>query len=280
MSAPIKDYGSSRDGILQLRRHWLATPPARAVVYLLHGIVEHSGRYDRVGATLAAAGYEVVATDLRGHGRSGGRRGHIGSWSEYLDDVEDQLTELDRLDLPVVLLGHSMGGLIALSYCLEERPQPDLLVVSGPALHLGAGTLGQQTLLALAPVVSLLAPGYSIPARIDPDLLSTDPVVGEAFMADPLRCREITVSLAGELLAAMERVRGGMAGLSLPTLCLHGADDRLVATDCSEIIESAASAQRRVYQGLRHEIFNEPTGAALLADVVDWIDAGLTSTPA
>ncbi len=280
-AASVVDYGVTRDGLIQLRRRWPASglgPPvsgeARAVVYVLHGVAEHSGRYEHVGAALASRGFDVVATDHRGHGRSGGRRGHVDRWSQYLDDVEDQMAEIRGLGLPTVMLGHSLGGLMALSYCVEGRPGPDLLAVSAPAL--GYALDSPQRLLYLAgPVLASLASAAPVRVNRDLSLLSADPEVVSKAAADPLWNREVTVSLGWQLMRAMARTRARLDRLDVPVLCVHGSDDRLVPASASEILASAAGAERRVYEGLRHEVFNEPAGMAVLAEVIDWINAEL-----
>ena len=294
----VVDYGVTRDGLIQLRRRWPAARPessaspgsgaspesapsleslagpARAVVYVLHGVAEHSGRYEHVGSALAGRGFETVATDHRGHGRSGGRRGHVDRWSQYLDDVEDQMAEIRGLGLPVVMLGHSLGGLMALSYCVEGRPGPDLLAVSAPAL--GYALDSPQKLLYLAgPVLTSLAGAAPVPINRDLSLLSADPEVTAGAAADPLWNGEVTVSLGWELLRAMARTRARLDRLEVPVMCVHGGDDRLVPASSSEILASAAGAERRVYEGLRHEVFNEPAGLAVLAEVINWIESNL-----
>ena len=294
----VVDYGVTRDGLIQLRRRWpaagpepsaspdsgvglkpapsleSAAGPVRAAVYVLHGVAEHSGRYEHVGSALAGRGFETVATDHRGHGRSGGRRGHVDRWSQYLDDVEDQMAEIRGLGLPVVMLGHSLGGLMALSYCVEGRPAPDLLAVSAPAL--GYALDSPQKLLYLAgPVLASLAGAAPVPINRDLSLLSADPEVTAGAAADPLWNGEVTVSLGWELLRAMARTRARLDRLEVPVMCVHGGDDRLVPAASSEILASAAGAERRVYEGLRHEVFNEPAGLAVLAEVIDWIESNL-----
>ncbi len=153
------DHGTTRDGLIQMRRRWKPTGGARVAVLLLHGIAEHSGRYEHVGRRLADAGFDVVAYDHRGYGRSGGRRGHVDSWSEFSDDIEDQLAEVRALGLPTVVLAHSMGGLMATRYLVDERPEPDLLVLSGPAM----GVDVPVHLRLAAPVVSRLLLGGQDP---------------------------------------------------------------------------------------------------------------------
>ncbi|MFQ5558412.1 MAG: alpha/beta fold hydrolase [Acidimicrobiales bacterium] len=263
------DHGTTRDGLIQLRRRWRAPGAARAAVLLLHGIAEHSGRYEHVGDQMAAAGFEVVAIDHRGYGRSGGRRGHVERWSDFLDDVEDQLEQVRSLGLPVVVLGPSMGGLVATTSGVD-----DLLVLSGPAL--GAQLSPRQRLMAgIAPLLRRVAPTAEIKEDGDPSLLATDPRVGAIFYEDPLRVPYPTLSLGAELMAAIERTRARVMRLSVPTYCLHGADDGLVPVEASEVLEGLPGVERRVLEGLRHEVFNEPGGPELVADVITWIDRHL-----
>ncbi len=271
MTATI-DHGTTRDGLIQLRRRWQPSGAARAAVLLLHGIAEHSGRYEAVGDQLAEAGFDVIGIDLRGYGRTGGRRGHVDDWSQFLDDVEDQLAEVRTLGLPTIMIGHSMGGLIALSYCVDHRPLPDLLVLSAPAL----GADLSLWLRLAAPILGRLFPHMEIKDDGDPSLLSTDSKVGEVFYADPLRVPYPTASLGRALLGAIDSTRERVERLSTPTLVMHGGDDHLVPTESSEILEGLPEVKRIVYPGLRHEIFNEPSGREVLAEAIAWIDDQLT----
>src|SRR4051794_38590145 len=117
----------------RFQRHWKATTP-RAALLLVHGIAEHSGRYEHVGDAFAADGIDTLSFDLRGHGESGGRRGHIDSFDDFVDDVVELLAERRDLGVPVVLMGHSLGGLIAATAVVQGRADPDLLILSAPAL--------------------------------------------------------------------------------------------------------------------------------------------------
>lgn len=272
MSAAI-DHGTTRDGLVQLRRRWQPAGDARAAVLILHGIAEHSGRYEHVGDRLADHGYDVVAIDHRGYGRSGGRRGHVDDFSQFLDDVEDQLGEIRTLELPTVLLGHSMGGLIATAYCVDGRPPPDALVLSSPAI--GKPEVN-PVLAALAPIMGRLFPTMVVRDDGDPDILATDPSVGATFYADPLRVPYPTASLGRALLGTIETTRERIDELSVPTLCLHAGDDKLVPAEASAVLEGRPGVERRVLPGLYHEIFNEPVGPDLVDEVADWVDRQLS----
>jgi alpha-beta hydrolase superfamily lysophospholipase len=267
------DHGTTRDGLIQLRRRWQPEGQARGVVLLLHGIGEHTGRYEHVGGHLAAAGFEVVGIDHRGYGQSGGRRAYVDSWSQFLDDVEDQLAEVRSFGLPTVMLGHSMGGLIAASYCVDERPLPDLLVLSGPALGVDIDAKTKM-LTRIGPMIRRVAPGYEIRDDWDPTVFAADVSVGEKYMDDPLRIDFATISLGLELFGAIESTQKRLGSLSVPTMCVHGRDDKLVPVGASEPLE-ALGAHRIVYDGLGHEVFNEPSGLDIVDDVIAWIDTQL-----
>ena len=265
------DHGTTRDGLIQMRRRWQPVGPARAAVLLLHGIAEHSGRYGHVGDRFAAAGFDTVAIDHRGYGRSGGYRGHCDSWSQFSDDVQDQLFEVRKLGLPTVLMGHSLGGLMATRYVVDEHPPPDLLVLSGPAL----GAEIPSHLRLAAPILGRLMPLLEIKGEGDPSLLSSDPRVGETFYADPLRVANPTARMGLEILRAISAARANIERVTMPTLVVHGGDDRLVPTEVSEIFETLPNVTRIVYPELRHEVFNEPSGPEVIDEVIAWIDSYL-----
>jgi len=269
----VTDHGTTRDGLVQMRRRWRPAGQARGAVLLLHGIAEHGGRYEHVGRRLADAGFDTVAIDHRGYGQSGGRRGHVDRWSQFSDDVQDQLAEVRSLGLPTILLGHSMGGLMATRYCVDtDRPQPDLLVLSGPALEAEI----PSHLRIAAPLIGRLAPKFEIKEDGDPSFLATDPKVGEVFYADPFRVPYPTARLGWELMRAMEHAHANVANITIPTLVMHGSDDRLVPVSSSEVFESLPNAERIVYEGLRHEIFNEAEGLEIVDTAIAWIDKNLS----
>ena len=262
------EMARAHDGAEQLRRHWAPTGSVRAAMLIVHGIGEHSGRYEHVGAAFADAGVDVLAYDQRGFGRSGGIRAHVDDFDEYLDDVEVLLAARRELGVPVILLGHSLGGLVATAYLVSGRPQPDLAVLSAPAL--GAQLPGWQR--TLAPVVGKVVPRLKIPADFDGALLSRDEAVQVAYENDPLRVPFSTASLGREILATMKTTRATLDRLRVPTYVFHGGDDELVPTSASEILEVLPNVTRRVWPNLRHESMNEPERADVIAEVLGWIE--------
>ena len=267
------DRHATPDGTELLVRRWPTTGPPWARLLIVPGLAEHSGRYEHVGRHFAGAGIDAHGIDLRGFGGSGGRRAWIDRWSQHHDDLEHRIARLrsDPQEVPFVLYGHSLGGLVALGYALDARVRPDLLVLSAPAIS--ASIPAWQR--ALVATLSRLAPGTRIANRLPPDILSKDPAVWTDYMADPLNEHRSTIRLGSAALAEQRRVAAGLDRLSIPTLVIHGADDRLVPTVTSEAFEGRRGVERRVYPGGRHELHNDTERGQVLDDVVAWIRANV-----
>jgi alpha-beta hydrolase superfamily lysophospholipase len=268
----------ARDGTELLVRHWAPAGDAWATVVLVHGIAEHSGRYEHVGDWLAAAGLEVAGFDLRGFGGSGGRRAVVERWRGRHDDLAERIAaaRADAAGRPVVVWGHSLGGLIALGYCVSEvTPDlPDALVLSAPALD--SATPRWQRVLA--GILTRVAPTILVKNAFDGSALSRDPRVAEAYVADPLNQHSTTTRFGAEALAEGARVRAALDRLSIPTYVLHGEADRLVPPNASEPLGRLPGVTRRTWPGLRHESHNEPEGQAVVAAAVAWLRSVLQST--
>jgi acylglycerol lipase len=268
------DSATTRDGIRLLTRHWPAAAP-RATVLLVHGLAEHSGRYEEVGEQLATAGLETFSWDQRGFGLSGGERSWIDRWGQLHDDVEDRLaaTRAAVPGKPVILYAHSLGGLIALGYCVADRPLPDLLVLSAPGLDDDLAAWKR----ALAPIVGRILPHLRIANGISPASLSRDPARQEAARTDPLMLTSTTARFGALAFEEQAHVRAHAAEVGIPTLVIHGLDDPVVPARATESLGLVAGITRRAYAGIRHELHNEPEGRDILVDVIDWIDGHLTA---
>jgi acylglycerol lipase len=250
-------------GVAIFRRGWLPANAPRAVFALVHGMSEHSGRYDPFGRYLATRGVAVHAYDHRGHGRSGGETGTVEDFGDFLDDLSTFLSTLraEHPAGPLVLFGHSMGGLIATAYVLERKPQPDLFILSGPA------------------IVPLLAPGER---RIDATRLTRDPREQQAYLDDPLILRErVQDSLMVRLAAGIGLLVGRSGEISHPLLLIHGTDDRLCSAEGAEQYvraSSSADVTVRLYPEGRHEMLNEINRDDVMRDIWQWLDARIPKT--
>jgi len=258
--------GATNDGTAQLRRRWQVENPTVAML-LIHGIGEHSGRYQHVGRFYADRGYDVATFDNRGFGESGGKRGHIESFSLFLDDIEERMDARRQLGVPTVLFGHSLGGLMVASYLVESRPQPDLAILSSPAL--GAEVPTWQRVAA--PVLGRVAPKLFVPSEIDGVGLSRDPAVQEAYAADPLLVAGATARLGFEIFNAMKTTNERLDRLSVPTYVLHGDEDPVIPQAASLPLRGRSNVTYRTWTGLLHECLNEPEQDDVMAEIDVWI---------
>ena len=264
------EFGTTRDGLQQLRRHWPADQP-RAAMLLVHGIGEHSGRYEHVGRAFADAGIDTLAFDSRGFGQTEGRPAYVTSFEEYLDDVDDLLELRRELGTPVILMGHSLGGLMTTAYLVRDYSQPDFAVLSAPAL---AAEIPRWQRIA-APVLGRLTPRLHLKSDFDGSILSRDPEVQSAYDGDPLRINGSTVALGRHIMSAMKSTSALLHRISVPTYVLHGGDDELVPPAASESIGQLSNVTRKLWPGLRHECLNEPERDQVISGVVDWLDTHL-----
>jgi len=277
---------TTRDGLTLRTRHWAPTGEPWASLLLVHGLSEHSGRYERVGDWLAAAGIDTWAYDQRGWGGSSGPRGDLERWDDLLDDLAERLAALRTVSppgRPLVLYGHSMGGLVATGYVLSDRPRPDLLVLSAPGIDSGHS----RTLRLLATTVDRIAPTWRPPAIHHGALLSRDPAVGEAFRVDPLAVHDPTARFGARAFAAqrttreaLDRLRASGRPFPVRTLVIHGDDDRVVPAASSERYAAFPNVDRRLWPGLRHEAHNEPEGEQVIGEVIAWLREQAAVVPA
>lgn len=274
-------FRSLDDTSLWARRVRVDAPRAR--VAFIHGFAEHGGRYGHTLAAFAAAGVDAWVLDLRGHGQSGGPRTFVRAWSDYADDVEAYLRHIEAASqgprTPLFLVGHSMGGLVVASALLTRRGR--LPALAGAALLsplLGVKMKLPGWKVAAANGLSRLIPSFRLPSDIDPDVLSRDPAVGRAYLADPMCVHSATARWFTECNAAQLRAHDGAArlGSDPPLLVMHGDDDRLVDVEATRRFAARVpGVSLRVWPGGRHELLNETNQAEVRGAILSWMDERL-----
>lgn len=251
---------------------------ARAACLLVHGVGEHSGRYGHVAEALNRGGMTVWALDYRGHGRSGGRRGHCGRVGELLDDVGRVLAQMraEHPRLPAVLVGHSLGGLLVLTYAVEHPSAIRAVVASSPALDLAVPP--PRATVWVAQLLGPVLPTLTVRNGVHPEWLSHDPAVAAAYRADPLVHPFVTLGGYLAIRGAMARMRARAAQITVPCLILQAGDDRLVSVEASRRFAAQVSSPGsayRVYAGAFHELFNEAGRQQVFDDLCGWLTAHL-----
>ena len=258
---------------LQLVFDAVEVPRPRAAILVFHGWSDHAGRWMETAGGLKAAGYSVYLLDLRGHGRSGGRRVHLSRFSQLLGDLHAfRRVVRVRTGAPQVLLGHSFGGLVVLRY-LETQPLEPLTatIVSSPFLGLGFA-VNPLKLLA-GRLLADLAPTVSLPTGLDAEALSRDPAVGSAYRADPLVCNRMTAGAWKEIQWAQRRVAADAHRIEGPIQFLLAGEDRIVDAEMARAFADGlhGNVQVRWYPEMYHEALHDPQREHVLADVLTFL---------
>ncbi len=254
---------------------WLPAGAPRGVLVLVHGLGEHGGRYPNLVERLVPAGFAVYAMDNRGHGRSGGQRGFVPAWDAFREDLRQfvALVKKEQPDGPLFLMGHSLGGLIALDYALHYPEGLRGVVASAPAVrNKGVSPL----LMAAARVLSRIVPAMTIKTGLDATAISRNPDVVQAYRDDPLVHDLGTPRLANESEKAMAWVNAHAGEWNLPLLVLHGEADRLVPIEGSRAFFEAVPVKDKrfiAYPGGYHESHNDLHHPQATADVLAWLEA-------
>lgn len=254
-------------------RGWEPTAAPRAVAALVHGQGEHTGRYAHVGARFAEAGFALMGFDLRGHGKSDGPRGHSPNYEALMKDIDDFLAQVEERypDIPRFLYGHSAGGNLVLNYALRRKPDLLGVIATGPWLRLAFQPPAFQ--LFMAGVLNRIFPALKQNAGLNYEVLTHDADIVAAAGEDPLNHGTITVRHFFDMhesgLWALEHA----SEFPLPLLLMHGAADQVTSEAASrEFAERAGNrVTYRAWEGLYHEIHNEPNRAEVLRVMTDWM---------
>jgi acylglycerol lipase len=259
---------------------WLpdSATAAKAVLLIVHGLGEHSGRYGNVVNYFLPRGYALYALDHYGHGRSEGQREYVERFSDYTGTLKIYFDQVRAAQpgRPIFLVGHSLGGLISAVYLLDHQAGLAGAVLSGPAVK--APNLS-PIVLAVGRLMSRVLPRVGV-LGLEASGVSRDPAVVKAYVEDPLVFSgKTTARLGAETLDAMRRVQAGAGGITLPLLIVQGGADKLVdPAGAEQLYETAGSTDKtiKIYPELYHEVYNEPEHEQVLRDVELWIEAHLT----
>ena len=263
---------ASADGTKISYRAW-PVPGARITFAVVHGLGEHSGRYERFATGMARHGMATFAADLRGHGRSPGQRGHVDSWSQWTDDVSAFVKHVETsVHGEVIPLGHSFGGATLLSTVLASKlPGSKRFVVSSPALKVKVAVPAWK--IGLGNVASKVAPRLALDNEVDPKLVSRIPEVVEAYRTDPLVHSKISSRMYTEWLASTKYILEHAGEIAIPFLILAGTDDGLIDPEGSKELHrrTPSKSQLRLLEGRYHEPFNDHNSDEVFAAIADWI---------
>ncbi|MBA7621554.1 Monoacylglycerol lipase [subsurface metagenome] len=267
---------TGRKGLSLYYQCWLPSTDPKAILLVVPGWAEHSGRYTNLVKYFVPKGYAICALDHRGHGKSEGRRGYVERFSDYLDDLKTffDIVRSEHVDAKIFLVGHSMGGTIATAYSVRNQHDLAGLIVSG--LGVKPGSSLSSAVIPLARILSLLLPRLGIMV-LDASAISQDKAVVDAYVNDPLVYRgKITCRFGVEMLATLRKLPSEMPEINLPILIMHGTADRLCDPEGSRILYERADSRDKtltLYEGFYHEIFNEPGHKQVLADMEAWLAA-------
>ena len=279
MAAPgrvAEGFLAASEGTRLFYRRWRTESAPRAACFLVHGLAEHSGRYSHLAQHLAGRGFSVWAMDNSGHGRSGGRRGDCRGVGQLAEDLHLLAEEAGREEpgLPRLMVGHSLGGLIALTYAVRHPREIRAVAVSSPALRLAHPT-DPVTVFVVTNVAKLL-PTAPFRSGVNPRMLSHDPAVVKDYIQDPLVHHVLTARCAVALRDAMKDSLRLAAELRIPCLLLQAGADEVCDPAAAEEFAKGGRVTFRRYDGFYHEIFNEVERRRPIEDLCQWLDSALS----
>ena len=266
------------DNLCIYYQHWLPEQPAKAVVCLVHGLGEHSGRYAHVASALNNTGYALLSFDLRGHGRSDGPRGHTPAYDVLMTDIDGLLDEAAARysGLPCFLYGHSLGGNLVLNHALRRKPAIAGVIATSPAIRVASPLPASQ--VALARVMNKVRPSLQMANGLALEGLARDPEVIRAYTGDPLVHNKISVRLALGMLEGGDWALAHAAEFPLPLLLVHGTQDTITSVKASQEFAAKVPGERctlKLWEGFYHETHNEPEKAEVLRFMIDWLNRSM-----
>lgn len=259
----------SSDGTKIHAHRWTPAGAHKAEVLLCHGLAEHMGRYEHVAKVLTDSGYRVTGIEFRGHGNSGGKRGHIDRFGDYLADFQ---AGADAIGAEHFVVAHSMGTLVTLDFLRQSSKSVRGIALSGPALGIAVQAPRWKT--TAGRLLSRLLPSLAMFNEVDPKDVCSDPAVTEAYSKDPLVFDTITPRWYTEFVAAQKRVNAHASTYRIPLLAMWGTEDRLVSVpDIQHFMPIyGGDVETKSWEGLYHEIFNEPQQDEVFKTLIQWLD--------
>lgn len=255
---------------------WLPDGDVKAVLFIVHGLGEHSGRYMNHVNRFVPLGYAVYGLDHLGHGKSGGEREVIDRFTDFTDTLKIyyEMVKGWQPGKPIFILGHSLGALITLFHLLDHQSDFKGAIISAPPIK--AGESITPLTIAMAKIMSSIAPKVGVLA-LDASTISRDPAVVKAYADDPLVFHGKTPArLGAEMLSAMNRVNAETDKITLPFIVIQGSEDKLVDPGGAQMLYDKAGSKDKtlkIYQGLYHEVHNEPEREVMFKDLESWLAA-------
>lgn len=266
----------SADGLKLFCQSWQTKNALKGVIVLIHGLGEYSGRYVELADLFTRHGYHVHAFDLRGHGKSEGKRGHIPSYDCVMHDIEQYFMGVQSQyeSLPIFLYGHSMGGNLAINFLLRKVPELAGVIATSPALRPGFRPPIWKR--AVGQIVRFIWPSLTLKNGLDPKALTRSPSVEHYYEKDPLVHSRLSVELGLSILESGEWAIEHAHEIHAPLYLIHGKKDRITSPDATqEFIERAEQTPIffHLYENMYHELHNEPEREMVLENIIAWLDA-------
>jgi acylglycerol lipase len=259
---------------------WEPEGAPKAFLALVHGLGEHTTRYAHVGKVMSDAGYAIVGFDLRGHGRSGGARGHASSLDAYMQDIDEFLRLMEQRypDIPHFLYGHSLGGLLSLAYAIQYGAGLRGVMVTGAALR--SSLQEQKAKVALAKILGSMIPTMTVQSGLDPATISRDLQIVEAYKNDSLVHYSTSLGFGKAALNAIDLCFAHAKEFPVPLLMIHGKEDKLTypsgTEDFAKLVSAAGGdVTLKLWDSLYHEVHNEPEKAEVFKFMIEWLDQHL-----
>tara|TARA_X000001036_G_scaffold14981_2_gene12652 strand:+ start:1011 stop:1850 length:840 start_codon:yes stop_codon:yes gene_type:complete len=263
----------SKDGSNLMYYSWLPNKKINVAIGIIHGLGEHSNRYDDFAEYFCKKGFGVYSIDLRGHGKSEGKRGHINNFKKLIDDSEEMFINIrkENLNVPMVMFGHSLGGCIALNYlCENQSKEIDLAIISSPWLRTVLEP--PKFILYIQKILVGLFPSLTLNNRLDPYDLSKDTDIVKKYIEEPLVHNKISLKMFSEVNKAIDKIENESEKINIPVLLVHGKKDNIISYKGTEkVSKKINNSKLTLYEGLYHEPHNDLEKNEILADYTSFI---------